>query len=147
MKLKSLSATAICVAYLWSASVLAQGRPDTLRMSCGTAAALVKRSGAIVLGTGPDIFDRYVSSHAYCDSDQGDGSALACDPRRSPMLRGLWLQTDDVLIMGFWTAHLIPLAVVVRMASRAALARRRQRLTDVVHGASLVLHVMHFPER
>jgi hypothetical protein len=56
----------------------AQSRPDTTRMSCATARALVMRQGAIVLGTGrslydrnaPPLFDRYVNSQAYCKRDE-----------------------------------------------------------------------------
>jgi hypothetical protein len=48
----------------------AQSRPDTSRMSCAAARALITKQGAIVLGTGPSIFDRYVSSRAHCLSTQ-----------------------------------------------------------------------------
>jgi hypothetical protein len=48
----------------------AQPRPDTTRMSCASARALVLRHGAVVLGSGPSIFDRYVSSRAYCMSTE-----------------------------------------------------------------------------
>jgi hypothetical protein len=56
----------------------AQSRPDTTRMSCAAARALVTRHGAIVLGTGrslydrnaPSLFDRYVVSRAYCMSTE-----------------------------------------------------------------------------
>ena len=56
----------------------AQSRPDTTRMNCSAARALVMRQGAIVLGTGhslydrnaPSLFDRYVVSRAYCTSTQ-----------------------------------------------------------------------------
>jgi hypothetical protein len=56
----------------------AQSRPDTTRMSCAAARALVMRQGAIVLGTGrslydrnaPPLFDRYVNSQAYCKRDE-----------------------------------------------------------------------------
>jgi hypothetical protein len=56
----------------------AQSRPDTTRMSCAAARALVQRNGAIVLGTGrsrfdpnaPPLFDRYVNSQAYCQRDE-----------------------------------------------------------------------------
>lgn len=82
MIIKSFSAAAICVASVWSAGALAQGRPDTLRMSCATAGELVRRSGAIVLGTGPNLYDRYVSSHAFCQRDE------ETVPR--------WLATGDV---------------------------------------------------
>lgn len=70
MRIKPLSVTAIFIGSLCSANTIAQARPDTLRMSCGAAADLVRRSGAIVLGTGPDIYDRYVASHAYCERDE-----------------------------------------------------------------------------
>lgn len=53
-----------------SAAALAQTRPDTLRMSCGSAAETVRRSGAIVLATGPSIYDRYVSGQAFCQRDE-----------------------------------------------------------------------------
>jgi hypothetical protein len=43
-------------------SVAAQSRPDTTRMSCAAARALVLRHGAIVLSTGPSTFDVYVST-------------------------------------------------------------------------------------
>ena len=46
----------------------AQSRPDTNRMSCAAAQALVTRSGEGVLSTGPSLFDRYVTSRAYCPS-------------------------------------------------------------------------------
>ena len=48
----------------------AQSRPDTTRMSCAAARALVTQQGGIVLGAGPSIFDRYVSSRAHCLSTQ-----------------------------------------------------------------------------
>lgn len=44
----------------------AQGRPDTRALSCSEAQALVKARGGVVLTTGPDIFDRYVSEIRYC---------------------------------------------------------------------------------
>jgi hypothetical protein len=48
----------------------AQSRPDTTRMNCAAARALVTKQGGIVLGTGPSLFDRYVSSRAHCLSGQ-----------------------------------------------------------------------------
>lgn len=44
----------------------AQARPDTLAMSCSQAAALVAGQGAIVLATGPNLFDRYVREIRFC---------------------------------------------------------------------------------
>jgi hypothetical protein len=55
----------------------AQSRPDTTRMSCAAARALVTKQGGIVLGTGPSLFDRYVSSRAYCLSGQITEPAFA----------------------------------------------------------------------
>ena len=49
---------------------VAQSRPDTTRMTCAAAQALVMKHGGIVLGTGPSLFDRYVSSRAYCTSTE-----------------------------------------------------------------------------
>jgi hypothetical protein len=48
----------------------AQPRPSTLAMSCGQARALVASRGAIVLGTGPHTYDRYVAHTGFCPHDQ-----------------------------------------------------------------------------
>lgn len=69
------------IALLAPAAAGAQGRPDTLRMSCAQAAALVWGAGAIVLGTGPNLYDRFVTSRAFCERDE------QTDPR--------WLPTAD----------------------------------------------------
>jgi hypothetical protein len=62
-------------------AAFAQRRPDTLSMPCASAAGLVRSAGAIVLGTGPNIYDRYVSSRAFCQRDE------QIEPR--------WLATAD----------------------------------------------------
>ncbi|MDH7795477.1 MULTISPECIES: hypothetical protein [unclassified Beijerinckia] len=49
-----------------STTLMAQGRPDSLMMTCAQAAGLVRSSGAAVVGTGPRLYDRYVSTKAYC---------------------------------------------------------------------------------
>jgi hypothetical protein len=51
-------------------TAVAQTRPDTTRMTCAAARTLVMRHGGIVLGTGPSLFDRYVSARAYCMSTE-----------------------------------------------------------------------------
>ena len=66
---------------LSAASALAQGRPDSLKMSCETARRLVSERGAVVLGTGPDIYDRYVATQSFCQRDE------QTDP--------VWLRTAD----------------------------------------------------
>ncbi|HEV2571858.1 hypothetical protein [Methylocella sp. CPCC 101449] len=49
-----------------STALMAQGRPDSLMMTCAQAAGLVRSNGAAVVGSGPSLYDRYVSSRAYC---------------------------------------------------------------------------------
>lgn len=48
----------------------AQGQLDTLRMSCAAAAETVRRAGAIVLHSGPNIYDRYVSAQNFCTREE-----------------------------------------------------------------------------
>ena len=48
----------------------AEARPNTTKMSCKAAAALVASYGAIVLSTGPTTYDRYVSDGGYCNPDE-----------------------------------------------------------------------------
>ena len=68
--IRVLLITAIIAIVSIADSKAAQSRPDTNRMTCGAAKALVMKHGGIVLGTGPSIYDRYVSSRAYCLSSQ-----------------------------------------------------------------------------
>jgi hypothetical protein len=49
-----------------AADAAAQPRPNTLGMSCRAAQALVVSHGAIVLGTGPDRYERYVRDQSFC---------------------------------------------------------------------------------
>lgn len=63
---------AILIAGISSGAALAQsGRPDSLAMTCGEVQRLVQRQGGIVVGTGPNIFDRYVSDRRFCEPTQG----------------------------------------------------------------------------
>ena len=48
----------------------AQTRPDSLRMSCDAVRRLILERGAVILGTGPDIYDRYVSTQGFCQRDE-----------------------------------------------------------------------------
>jgi hypothetical protein len=66
--LKGLSATAVVA--LLATAANAQPRPSTLAMSCAQARALVASRGAIVLGTGPYTYDRYVAHQGFCPRDQ-----------------------------------------------------------------------------
>lgn len=55
---------------LFSAIVLvagaAHGRPDSTAMTCAEAKDMVAAHGAIVIGTGPNLYDRYVAHGGYC---------------------------------------------------------------------------------
>ncbi len=42
------------------------GRASTTNMSCAQAKSVVDRSGAVVLGTGGQTYDRFVRLEAYC---------------------------------------------------------------------------------
>ena len=48
----------------------AQGRPDSLKMTCNAVQAMVSTRGAVVVGSGPDIYDRFVASRAFCLPDE-----------------------------------------------------------------------------
>jgi hypothetical protein len=39
-------------------------------MSCASARSLVSTRGAVVLGSGPDIYDRYVATQGFCQRDE-----------------------------------------------------------------------------
>jgi len=41
-------------------------RASTPAMSCRAASSLVAQHGAVVLGTGPDLYDRYVVNESFC---------------------------------------------------------------------------------
>ena len=61
----SVIATGALLALLAATPALAQ-RPNTSAMSCQQAAGLVARNGAVVLSTGPDLYDRYVARESFC---------------------------------------------------------------------------------
>jgi hypothetical protein len=62
---------------LATAPVLAQSRPQTTRMSCGQARALVLQRGAILLGTGGYTYDRFVRDRSFCQPTEVTRRALA----------------------------------------------------------------------
>ncbi|MBS7553838.1 hypothetical protein KHC23_09250 [Ancylobacter dichloromethanicus] len=51
-----------------AAPAQAQVMPNSLSMSCAQARALVRREGAVVIGTGPNLYDRFVTDAGYCRS-------------------------------------------------------------------------------
>ena len=52
------------------ATAVVAGRPYTPALACSAAHALVSARGAIVLGPGPDLYDRYVSTDGFCQVDE-----------------------------------------------------------------------------
>jgi hypothetical protein len=62
--------TALLTLALGSTACVAQSRPNTIRLTCQQAAALVQSRGSIVLGTGPHLYERYVTSCQYCFNDE-----------------------------------------------------------------------------
>lgn len=70
MRRHALIFAAAAAAALVPALAEAQSRPSTTRMSCAGARTLVAQRGAIVLGTGPSLYDRYVSSQGFCQPDE-----------------------------------------------------------------------------
>lgn len=68
--IKSMPQILLALALSGSGVAMAQSRPDTLRMTCLTAATLVRQSGAIVMQSGPDIYDRYVAAQNFCANDE-----------------------------------------------------------------------------
>lgn len=55
---------------LLAAAGAAQAMPNSLNMSCSAARDLVQRSGAAVIGTGPNLYDRFVANAGSCERTQ-----------------------------------------------------------------------------
>ena len=55
---------------LMASSTLAQALPNSLSMSCASARGLVFQSGAVVVGTGPYLYERFVTDAGYCEITQ-----------------------------------------------------------------------------
>jgi hypothetical protein len=63
----------ICLSFYaiaFATAVAAQGRPYTPSMACRAAAALVAARGAIVLGTGPNTYERIVVHGGFCTIEE-----------------------------------------------------------------------------
>jgi hypothetical protein len=60
------SAALSLVICLSATAAVAQGRPNSLNMTCGQARQLVLSQGAVVIGTGPNIYDRFVRDGGFC---------------------------------------------------------------------------------
>lgn len=65
MKISGLS---LLVLLLSTGSSFAGSRPFTPALSCRAVSSMVQRSGAVLLSTGPGLFDRYVTGQSQCAS-------------------------------------------------------------------------------
>ncbi|MBS9475512.1 hypothetical protein [Ancylobacter radicis] len=81
MRLIPCLISGLVVAAAFAAPAAGQSRPDSLRMSCAATAGMVRQQGQVVIGTGPNIYDRYVSNQRYCSQDETTVP--------------VWLQTTD----------------------------------------------------
>lgn len=63
-------AASICFVFALPGLAIAQGRPDSTSMTCAQTAGMVASQGAAVIGTGPNVYDRYVVSRAFCSPSE-----------------------------------------------------------------------------
>jgi hypothetical protein len=59
------------VALASGGAAVAQARPDSLGMTCAQARGLVRSRGAVILGSGPNIYDRIVIDRRFCAITDG----------------------------------------------------------------------------
>ncbi len=79
---KTLLAGALLLA--GSASIGLAARPDTRAYTCDQGRSLIAQSGAIVMTTGPNTFDRIVHNRGFCTHGQDTVSEIvpaSDDPR------------------------------------------------------------------
>jgi hypothetical protein len=50
----------------FTSGAFAQGRPNTVGMTCGQANSIVSQRKAVVLATGPNTYDRFVRYESLC---------------------------------------------------------------------------------
>ena len=79
---------AIFAAVVASAS-FAQARPDTRRMTCDQARALVKSEKEIVMTTGANTYDKFVEGVYYCEDNEQANPVWAPTRDSSKFMVGL----------------------------------------------------------
>ena len=84
----------VLLALVAATPALAQSRPSTTTMTCAAANALVLSRHAIVLGTGRDTYDRYVSDQGQCPWGQILKPGFA-PTRDNPQCMVGWRCVDD----------------------------------------------------
>lgn len=80
-RIRAIPGTLCVLAAAAFAAPAAEARPDSLSMTCAETAALVTSQGAVVIGTGPNIFDRYVREVRFCSGAE--------------QLKPEWIKTRD----------------------------------------------------
>jgi len=55
---------------LVAGTTLAGAHPNSLAMSCASTRSLVQQTGAAVIATGPNLYDRFVTDAGYCSKTQ-----------------------------------------------------------------------------
>ncbi|WP_293864065.1 hypothetical protein [uncultured Alsobacter sp.] len=60
----------IAGALVGSLPAFAQSRPDSLTMTCDQVRATIARQGVAVIGTGANVYDRYVVDARFCSATQ-----------------------------------------------------------------------------
>ncbi len=51
-------------------TAVAEARPDSLRQSCARTQAMVQQHGAIILGSGRNVYERVVVNIAFCGAGE-----------------------------------------------------------------------------
>jgi hypothetical protein len=88
--MRAMIATALVCVVAAATPASAQSRPDSLTMTCSAAQALVRERGAVVIGTGPNVFDRYVADRRFCMPTQVTQNAfIATRDNRNCLVGGI----------------------------------------------------------
>jgi hypothetical protein len=88
--MRAMIATALVCVVAAATPASAQSRPDSLTMTCSAAQALVRQRGAVVIGTGPNVFDRYVADRRFCMPTQVSQNAfIATRDNRNCLVGGI----------------------------------------------------------
>jgi hypothetical protein len=76
------------VAASLTTAAMAQQGPATWNMTCAQAIGIVASQGAVVLRTGPTVYDRYVRDASFCASQEMAGPAWVKTADGVPCLVG-----------------------------------------------------------
>lgn len=68
--IRSVLAFTFAAGTLSATQALAQSRPFSPALACGQAQRLVLARGAVVIGTGPYTYDRYVRDRGFCEINE-----------------------------------------------------------------------------